>query len=64
MSTMRRRLGTGPTIPTTSPAGPEQPRLLAAERIEPGALLAARGDDQLAAARNGRRPLGPGAASA
>ncbi|MFI6653825.1 hypothetical protein ACIBI8_40420 [Streptomyces sp. NPDC050529] len=63
MSTMRRRLGTGPTLPTTT-SGPEQPRLLAAERIEPGALLATRGADQLAAARKGRRPLGPGSASA
>ncbi|MET7551907.1 hypothetical protein ACWD8L_35255 [Streptomyces sp. NPDC005133] len=26
MSTMRRRLGTGPTIPSPSPAGDEQPR--------------------------------------
>lgn len=59
MSTMRRRLGTGPILPTT-PAGPEQPRLLAAERIEPGALLEARGNDQMAAAQKGRRNLGSG----
>ncbi|WP_190133439.1 hypothetical protein [Streptomyces mashuensis] len=61
MSTARRRLGTGPsTTRTTSPAGPA-PRLLPAERVEPGPLL----DDaehQAVVEHKGRRTLGPGIA--
>ncbi|MFF3062602.1 hypothetical protein [Streptomyces sp. NPDC057909] len=60
MSTMRRRLGTGPTIPSPSPVGDEQPRLLAAERIDPGALLEAPGDREQASLQRGRRMLGTG----
>ncbi|MFJ4903926.1 hypothetical protein [Streptomyces sp. NPDC088727] len=37
MSTMRRRLGTGPATPVAPREGVEQARLLAAERIGPGA---------------------------
>ncbi|WP_327434746.1 hypothetical protein [Streptomyces sp. NBC_01236] len=59
MSTMCRRLGTGPTIPSPSPAGDEQPRLLAAERVDPGALLEVRGDHEQAPLKS-RRMLGTG----
>ncbi|MFJ5851249.1 hypothetical protein [Streptomyces sp. NPDC092903] len=60
MSMMRRRLGTGPATPVAPREGVEQPRLLAAERIGPGARLAAR-EDEVPELR-GRRRLGPGAA--
>ncbi|MFD5522302.1 hypothetical protein [Streptomyces sp. NPDC127066] len=39
MSTMRRRLGTGPSPSTTTPPTGTGPRLLPAERIEPEPLL-------------------------
>ncbi|MEU4507581.1 hypothetical protein [Streptomyces sp. NPDC024089] len=59
MSTTRRRLGTGPsTSSSTPPVGPA-PRLLPAERVEPGQLL----DDverQAVADAKGRRILGLG----
>ncbi|MFE7113123.1 hypothetical protein ACFU98_42465 [Streptomyces sp. NPDC057575] len=60
MSNTRRRLGTGPstTSSSTPPVGPA-PRLLPAERVEPGQLL----DDvehQAVADAKGRRTLGPG----
>jgi hypothetical protein len=59
MST-RRRLGTGPSTtarstPTTDPG----PRLLPAERVEPGSLLG-EVEHQEVADRKGRRNLGPG----
>ncbi|MGC5401873.1 hypothetical protein ACPXCP_39805 [Streptomyces sp. DT20] len=60
MSTTRRRLGTGPITPAEAQPGVQQLRLLAAERIEPGARLAARGDE--AVEERGRRRLGTGPA--
>lgn len=59
MSTMRRRLGTGPTTTRSTPTTDPAPRLLAAERLEQGALLG-EVDHQDVAARKGRRNLGPG----
>lgn len=62
MST-RRRLGTGPnSTPRSTPTTDTAPRLLPAERVEPGALL---GDVERTglADRKGRRDLGPGAAA-
>ncbi|MCX4682656.1 hypothetical protein OG413_46790 [Streptomyces sp. NBC_01433] len=61
MSTARRRLGTGPsTTRSTPPAGPA-PRLLPAERIEPG-QLPGDGEHRAVADPSGRRTLGPGTA--
>jgi hypothetical protein len=57
MST-RRRLGTGPTSTRTTPTTDTAPRLLAAERVEPGPLLAEAGHRETAD-RTGRRVLGP-----
>lgn len=59
MSTMRRPLGTGPTTTRSTPPDAPAPRLLPAERVEPGALL---GDveHQDVTVRKGRRILGPG----
>ncbi|MDF6045707.1 hypothetical protein LRD69_26895 [Streptomyces sp. JH14] len=62
MSAMRRRLGAGTAIPSPSLAREEQPRLPAAERIDLGALLEARGGEQLVRVRKGRRMLGTGTA--
>lgn len=61
MST-RRPLGTGPTTTTrsTTPIAAPAPRLLPAERVEPGALLAGRTDAETAALQDGRRTLGTG----
>ncbi|MFF1925896.1 hypothetical protein ACFVW8_35680 [Streptomyces sp. NPDC058221] len=58
MSTMRRRLGTGPATPAAPREEAEQLRLLAAEHIAPGAHLTARGDEALEP--RGRRKLGTG----
>jgi hypothetical protein len=59
MST-RRRLGTGPSTTTRStPTTDASPRLLPAERVEPGALLG-EVEHQDVADRKGRRNLGPG----
>lgn len=58
MSTARRRLGTGPTSTRTTPTTETAPRLLAAERADPGPLLGEAGHPE-AADRNGRRVLGP-----
>lgn len=65
MSTMRRRLGTGPeaSVSTTPPAGEPSPRLLPVERIAPSSG-GADVDRQAVAGRTGRRPLGEGAARA
>lgn len=63
MSTARRRLGTGPSTTRSTPTTDTAPRLLAAERIEPGALLG-EVEHQDVAARKGRRNLGPGNPSA
>ncbi|NEC40140.1 hypothetical protein [Streptomyces rubrogriseus] len=60
MSTARRRLGTGPSATTTSPAGPA-PRLLPVERVEPGRLLEDV-EHQAVVEQKGRRTLGPGIA--
>ncbi len=61
MSTARRPLGTGPSTSTSTLAAGPAPRLLPAERVEPGQLL----DDnerQAVADPKGRRTLGPGIA--
>ena len=59
MST-RRRLGTGPSTTTRStPTTDTAPRLLPAERVEPGALLG-EVERQDLVERKGRRNLGPG----
>lgn len=58
MSTARRRLSTGPTSTRTTPTTETAPRLLAAERADPGPLLGEAGHRE-AADRNGRRVLGP-----
>ncbi|MFZ3475442.1 hypothetical protein ACODT4_41355 [Streptomyces sp. 2.9] len=58
MST-RRRLGIGPSTTRTTPTDDPQPRLLPAERVDPGRLL----DDvehQAVVEAKGRRTLGPG----
>ncbi|WP_371631861.1 hypothetical protein OG892_39770 [Streptomyces sp. NBC_00341] len=60
MSTMRRPLGTGPVTPAPQPSTEQQLRLLAAERIAPGARLTARGDE--APEPRARRKLGTGTA--
>ncbi|MET8188793.1 hypothetical protein ABZV15_23895 [Streptomyces sp. NPDC005246] len=60
MSTMRHRLGTGPSTHTTASASAESFRLLPAERIGPGAHLADLDNDQAVASRKGRRILGTG----
>ncbi|WP_143203506.1 hypothetical protein [Streptomyces sp. CB02115] len=59
MSTPRRRLGTGPTTISSASPADVPPRLLAAERGDPGQLLDDDGH-QAAVAPGGRRPLGPG----
>ncbi|MFD7720733.1 hypothetical protein [Streptomyces sp. NPDC059814] len=59
MSTTRRPLGTGPVTPAPpQPSTEQQLRLLAAERIDPGARLTARGDEAPEPRR--RRKLGTG----
>lgn len=59
----RRPLGTGPSSTSTARSTePTTPRLLPAERIEPGALLGTRGDVELPAAVR-RRSLGIGGAA-
>ena len=58
MSTARRRLGTGPMSTRTTAEEERAPRLLAAERVDPGQLLADAGHRETAD-RNGRRVLGP-----
>jgi hypothetical protein len=60
MSTMRRRLGTGPTTTRSTPTTEAAPRLLAAERVEPGSLLGEVQYQDATADRKGRRTLGPG----
>jgi hypothetical protein len=62
MST-RRRLGTGPTSPRSTPTADTAPRLLAAERVEPGALLG-EVEHRDVVDRKGRRILGAGITSA
>ncbi|MEU9529400.1 hypothetical protein ACGFZC_33705 [[Kitasatospora] papulosa] len=60
MSTMRRRLGTGPSTIKSTPSGDSAPRLLPAER-----WLEQRLDDdehQVLPDAKGRRALGPGTA--
>ncbi|MGW1903068.1 hypothetical protein ACWCQB_38165 [Streptomyces hirsutus] len=61
MSTARRRLGTGPSITTTSSTPPTDtsPRLLPVERAEQGALLGGDAHEDVDD-RKGRRNLGPG----
>ncbi|MGW9241286.1 hypothetical protein ACWGRL_21595 [[Kitasatospora] papulosa] len=61
MSTMRRRLGTGPSTIKSTPSVDSAPRLLPAERVEATSLL---DDDerQAVADPKGRRSLGPGIA--
>ena len=59
MSTARRRLGTGPSTTRSTPSTDTAPRLLAAERVEPGALLG-EVEHRDVADRKGRRNLGPG----
>lgn len=56
---MRRPLGTGPSTTRSTPTTDPSPRLLPAERVEPGALL---GDveHQEVTVRKGRRNLGSG----
>jgi hypothetical protein len=63
MSTARRRLGTGPSTTRSTPTTDTAPRLLAAERVEPGALLG-EVEHRDVADRKGRRILGPGIAPA
>ncbi|GGV58718.1 hypothetical protein [Streptomyces griseoloalbus] len=65
MSTMRRRLGTGPeaSASTTPPAVEPSTRLLPVERVSPG-QGGADVDRQAVAGRTGRRALGEGAARA
>lgn len=58
MSTARRQLGTGPTSTRTTAEEERAPRLLAAERVDPGPLLGEAGHRETAD-RNGRRVLGP-----
>ena len=58
MST-RRRLGTGPSTTRSTPTTDTAPRLLPAERVEPGALLGEVEQPDVAD-RKGRRTLGPG----
>jgi len=62
MSTTRRRLGTGPATTRSTPTTDTAPRLLAAERVEPGALLG-EVEHRDVADRKGRRNLGPGIAA-
>lgn len=60
MST-RRPLGTGPSTTTPRSTTPiPAPRLLPAERIEPGALLGTPVDAEPTALQDGRRVLGTG----
>ncbi|MFJ4577617.1 hypothetical protein ACIP4W_41015 [Streptomyces sp. NPDC088846] len=61
MST-RRPLGIGPTPTTTRSTATPAARLLPADRIQPGALLATPVGEQLPD-RSGRRPLGTGPAA-
>ncbi|MGW1902953.1 hypothetical protein ACWCQB_37555 [Streptomyces hirsutus] len=63
MSTARRRLGTGPSTTRSTPTTDAAPRLLPAERVDPGALLG-EVEHQDVADRKGRRNLGPGIAAA
>jgi hypothetical protein len=63
MSTARRRLGTGPSTTRSTPTTDTSPRLLPAERVEPGALLG-EVEHRDVAAPKGRRILGPGIAVA
>jgi len=60
MSTARRRLGTGPATTRSTPPTDTAPRLLAAERAEPDALLG-EVEQRDVVDRKGRRNLGPGA---
>ncbi|MEU4933156.1 hypothetical protein AB0G54_42860 [Streptomyces yokosukanensis] len=62
MSTARRRLGTGPSTTRSTPTTGTAPRLLAAERVEPGALLG-EVEHRDVVSPKGRRNLGPGAAA-
>ena len=61
MSTMRRRLGTGPATTRSTPAADAGPRLLAAERVGPDVLLGEAEHQGVTLDRKGRRPLGSGA---
>ncbi|MFD5415238.1 hypothetical protein [Streptomyces nojiriensis] len=61
MSTARRRLGTGPSTTRTTPTEGPQPRLLPAERVDPGRLLHDV-EHQAVVDAKGRRTLGPGVA--
>ncbi|MFE2584798.1 hypothetical protein [Streptomyces sp. NPDC059378] len=62
MNTARRRLGTGPSTPESTPTADPSPRLLAAERVDPSTPMQedTRRD---VGGLEGRRNLGPGAAS-
>ncbi|MEH0549245.1 hypothetical protein QA802_41275 [Streptomyces sp. B21-105] len=60
MSTMRRRLGTGPVTTSSTPSAESGPRLLPAERVEPDVLLDDVDHQAVAADRVGRRVLGSG----
>jgi hypothetical protein len=62
MSTMRRRLGSGPSTTTSTPTTDTGPRLLPAERVEPTALLGEVEHQDVVDPR-GRRILGAGAAA-
>ncbi|WP_405703585.1 hypothetical protein OG209_40795 (plasmid) [Streptomyces sp. NBC_01383] len=59
MSTTRRRLGTGPTTISSASSAEVTPRLLAAERGDPGQLVES-AEHQTVADPKGRRALGPG----
>ena len=61
MSTTRRLLGTGPATTRSTPPTDTAPRLLAAERVEPGALLG-EVEHRDVVTPKGRRNLGPGTA--
>lgn len=58
MSTLRRRLGTGPSTTRSTPSTDTAPRLLPAERVGPDALLG-EVERQDLVDRKGRRTLGP-----
>ncbi|KOG25965.1 hypothetical protein ADK35_08040 [Streptomyces viridochromogenes] len=60
MSTARRQLGTGPSTTRSTPTTDPGPRLLPAERVEPGALLGDVEHQDVTADQKGRRNLGPG----
>jgi hypothetical protein len=62
MSTMRRRLGSGPSTTRSTTTTDTGPRLLPAERVEPTALLG-EVEHQDVTDQKGRRILGSGTAA-